>query len=263
MNTKTLKRARTHDVAFQYRMPAGIPGAVTRTESATVEPGVLDTTNYPLVFGVPVASDASSKNIRAIMAGDTSASIYGLYVRPYPLTGNGTDGLGTSTPPVKGLCNVLKRGYMSVVLGGTAAAAKNAPVYVRVGNASSGKVVGDIEAAADVTVAGGTITGTGTGTIAASVAATATPGTWSLVLQTTSQTSLVTVIDPLGVRHKDAIVGTAYTSGGLTFTITAAGTMTAADSFAPVVTANTVVMPNAYFTGPGDANSITEVAYNL
>ena len=135
--------------AFLYRMPAGIPGQVNRFSAATVEPQLLDTTNFPTVYGVPVAIDATSKNTRKIMAGDTAASVYGMYVRPYP-TNSGTDPIGTSTPPVAGICNVLKRGYMSVQLNGATAAAKNGTVYVRTA-VGTGSIIGGIEAAADST----------------------------------------------------------------------------------------------------------------
>jgi hypothetical protein len=136
--------------AFLFRMPAGIPGMVNRTQSATVEAQLLDTTNYPTVYGVPVAIDATSKAVRKITTGDAAAAIYGMYVRPYPTNSN-QDALGTSTPATSGIANVLKRGYMSVSLGGATAAAKNGTVYVRVAAAAAGKPIGGIEAAADST----------------------------------------------------------------------------------------------------------------
>ena len=135
---------------FTYRMPAGIPGTLNRTSTATVEAALLDATNYPTVYGVPVAVDATTKNIRKIGAGDASANVFGFYVRPY-VTNNSQDGLGASTPPVSGICNVMKRGYMSVQLGGVAAAAKGGTVYVRIAAAASGKPLGGVEAAADST----------------------------------------------------------------------------------------------------------------
>ncbi len=134
--------------AFLYRMPAGIPGSINRMSTATVEAQMLDTTNFPTVYGVPVAIDATSKNTRKIMAGDAAANVYGLYVRPYPTNSN-TDPLGTSTPPVSGICNVLKRGYMTVQLNGATAAAKNGAVYVRTVANGGNTIIGGIEAAAD------------------------------------------------------------------------------------------------------------------
>lgn len=138
-------------VAFLYRMPAGIPGAVTRSEVATVEARVIDASNPPTAFGVAVAIDATTSGIRPMGTGDTASLVYGVYVRPYPLQGNGTDGLGTSTPPTSGIANVLKRGYITVQLNGTTAAALNGAVYVRIANASTGKPIGGFEAASDTT----------------------------------------------------------------------------------------------------------------
>lgn len=247
--------------AFLYRMPAGIVGQINRASAATVEAQIMDSGTPVTGFGLPVK--IVSEKVQPIGAGSVGTDVYGFLARPYPTQTTQNEALGTATPATSGICDVLLRGYMSVKLNGATAAAKKGTAYVRVANAASGKPIGGIEAAADVSVAGGTITGTGTGTIAATVSASAIPGTWGLTLQTTSQTSKVTVIDPNGLRHPDATVGTAYTSGGLTFTITAAGTMTAGDSFAPVVTASTVAMPGVTFTGPADANGITEIAVHI
>jgi hypothetical protein len=136
---------------FQFRMNAGIPGDISRPEQATVITETLDTTNYPTVYGVAGTIDATSKKFRKIMAGDTASSVYGLYVRPFPTTtGQLTDGLGTSTPPTAGVCNVMKRGFMTVQLNNTTAAAKNGTVYVRTAT-GTGSIIGGFEAAADST----------------------------------------------------------------------------------------------------------------
>jgi hypothetical protein len=72
-------------------------------------------------------------------------------LRPYPIQGNGTDPLGTSTPPTSGVTDILKRGYVMVSLGGTTAATKGGTVYVRVATPSAGKPLGGFEAASDTT----------------------------------------------------------------------------------------------------------------
>lgn len=136
--------------AFQFRMNAGIPGDISRAEQATVEAQALDPVKYPTAYGVPGAIDATSTKFRSIGAGDTTANVYGFYVRPYPTGGTATDGLGTSTPPTAGICNVLKRGYITVKLNGATAAAKNGTVYVRTA-VGTGSIIGGIEAAADST----------------------------------------------------------------------------------------------------------------
>jgi hypothetical protein len=240
-------------------MPSGIAGNVNRPEVATVESTILDQTYTPAAFGVPVKT--VSGKTRPVATGDAISVVKGFLVRPYPTSGNGTDGLGTSAPNKALPADVLRRGYISALLKqGTAA--KDAPVYVRLVTAST-KIAGDIEGASDITATGGTITGTGTGTIAFTAAEGAVAGTYSLVLQSTSQTAKVTVIDPNGDRLADATVGTAYTAQGITFTITAAGTMTSGDSFAPTVVYNTAALPDAYFTGAADTAGNVEIAYNI
>lgn len=246
---------------FLYSMPNGIPGDVTRQSQSTIEGKVLGATAFTAygLFG-----KMSSNKLIPITTADVAASVAGLLVRPYPITGNAaSDPLGTSTPPTSGIGNLMTRGYASVKLNSGSAADKG-QVYVRVGNASAGKPIGGIEAAAEKAVTPGTITGTGTGTLAATVTSATAVGTWRLTLQTTSQTAKVTVIDPSGIRRDDATVGTAYTTkDGLAFTITAAGTMTANDYFAPVVTANTLAVPNCTFQAAADASGNVEIAYNI
>jgi len=246
---------------FLYRMPSGIAGAISRSQSSDVDTGIYDG-SYPFTaYGVP-CKEVSGK-LRPIASGDVGATVSGILVRPYPTTGaNASDPLGTAVPPTTGIANRMVRGYITVK-NNSGTPARDAVVYVRVANASSGKPIGGIEAAAEATFTGGTITGTGTGTIAGSVTGAAVAGTYSLTLQTTSNTSKVTVIDPNGFRLPDATVGTAYTQNGVTFTITAAGTMTAGDSFSPVVAQNTQVIPRCKFTNAGDANGNVEIEYNI
>jgi hypothetical protein len=248
--------------ALLFRANNGVAGDLSRqSQEKSIEPQVLNSSLPFPGYGLP--GKISSNKFVPIAGSEVATDIYGFIVRPFPTTGaNASDALGTSVPPTTGIANVLKSGYI-LVKSNNGTPALNGAVYVRTANASGAKVVGGIEATAELTFTGGTITGTGTGTIAGSVTAAAIVGTWSLTLQTTSGTSKVTVIDPNGVRHADATVGTAYTSGGVTFTITAGGTMTAGDSFAPVVTANTLAIPDAYFTGAKDANGIAEIAYNI
>jgi len=130
---------------FLYRMPAGIPGAISRgAGQATVEPQVLNL-SLPFTAYGKFGKIVSEKFI-PIAAADAASVVYGLLVRPYP-TASSSDGLGTSTPPTSGICDVMRRGYLSVLLNkGTAA--KNGGVFVRI-TAAGGDVVGQIEAGAD------------------------------------------------------------------------------------------------------------------
>lgn len=145
-------------VAFLKRMPAGIPGNVTRAEHATIEPGQITGsggTLPPTAYGQAIIVDATSGFYRQWTSGDNGADMGGMggvLVRPYPLSNpNTTDGLGTSTPPPTSgsLIDVLKRGYIMAKLYGTTAAVKGGTVYVRVGGAAAGKPLGGFEAAAD------------------------------------------------------------------------------------------------------------------
>lgn len=149
--------------AFTFRMPAGIPGDINRAQVATVETQVLTPAgqaNAPVSYGVGILIDAVTGQVRLPAAGD--AALYGLLARPYP-TNAGQNGLGTSTPPASGPCDVVKRGYMTVLLGGATPAAKAGAVYCRIQNPAAGKPVGGFEAAADggntIAVAGAYFTG--------------------------------------------------------------------------------------------------------
>jgi hypothetical protein len=136
--------------AYQFRMPAGFAGDLQRAEVATIETQLIDSAAPPTVFGVAVKLVAGK--VQPIsLSGDTAAGVIGVNLRPYPIQGNGTDPLGTSTPPTSGVVDVLKRGYAMVSLGGVAAAAKGGTVYVRVATPSGGKPLGGFEAAADST----------------------------------------------------------------------------------------------------------------
>ena len=138
--------------AILLRMASGVPGAVSRPGApATIEPNVILTTNPPTVYGNPVAVDATTGHVRPIGAGDTTATVYGFLVRPFPAQSSGNV-LGAATPPTSGACDVAKLGYMTVkVTNGTPS--KNSAVYIRtVANvALPNTSVGDIEAASDTT----------------------------------------------------------------------------------------------------------------
>lgn len=133
--------------AFLYRMPSGIPGDVTRPSSSTIETQLF---NSSAAFsGYGLFGKISSGKFVPVGSGDTASAVYGLLVRPNPITGgNGSETLGTSTPPTNGPADVLRRGYANVkVNAGTAAL--GGTVYIRVAAAAAGKPIGGIEAAAD------------------------------------------------------------------------------------------------------------------
>jgi len=149
--------------AYTYNMPAGIPGVVNRVggRAPDIEAQIMDPTNPLPLYGLAGQIDATSQYFRALAAGDTA--IYGFLVRPYPeqpTTASGFSGsvtLGTAAvpPQFQTAIDVLKSGYMTVILYAATAAAKGGVVYVRKQNAGAGEVVGGAEAAAD---GGNTIT---------------------------------------------------------------------------------------------------------
>ena len=136
--------------AFTFRMPAGIPGDVNRAEVATVESNVITpagNANAPTVFGVGILVDAVTGQVRLPTVGDTS--IYGFLVRPYPIQDSlQAPILGVSTAEAQGECDVLKRGYMTVLLQNTTAAIKGGGIYVRISGATGSLQLGGVEAAA-------------------------------------------------------------------------------------------------------------------
>lgn len=136
--------------SYTFRMPAGFAGDLQRAEVATIETQQIDSATPPTVFGVAVKL-VSGKIQPINLSGDTAAGVYGINLRPYPIQTNGTDALGTSTPPTSGVTDILKRGYVMASLGGVAAAAKGGTVYVRVATPSAGKPLGGFEAASDTT----------------------------------------------------------------------------------------------------------------
>lgn len=251
-------QAMSGDTAILYRMPSGIAGDVIQKDKSWIETGFFNASYVPTAFGGPVK--LVSGLFRAMPASAVAADLYGFLVRQAPAVGSTTiDANGNSTAPNAEVeQGILVKGYLNVLCPiGTPA--RGGKVYMRV-VADTGKAVGALEATSDVTFVGGVITGTGTGTIAGTATQDAVAGTWYLELQTTSQTSKVTVIDPNGIRHDDATVGSAYSSQGFAFTISAAGTMTAGDHFHPVVTKNNVTLPDVLWAVDGcDANYNTAI----
>lgn len=126
-------------VAFTYRMPAGIPGSVTRAEHAKVEAQVLNGSLPFAAYGMfgKIVSGA----FVPVASGDAASVVVGILVRPYP-TNSGQDGLGAAVPATTGVASVLRSGYCNAYLKlGTAA--KRTQVHVVV-TAGGTVVVGDL-----------------------------------------------------------------------------------------------------------------------
>lgn len=148
-------------VAFLYRMGNGVPGDITRQSAAKIEPQVLNSSLPFSAYGL-FGKIASGKFV-PVGSGDTAAAVYGLLVRPFPITGaNASDPLGTSVPPASGIADVLRSGYINVKNNAGTPAVGGA-VYIRVASAAAGKPIGGVEAVADgantILVAGATFMG--------------------------------------------------------------------------------------------------------
>lgn len=139
--------------AFTYRMPAGIPGALSRgVENSTIEPQIFDTAVPPTVFGVPVKY--VNGKVQPIAAADVVATVVqGFLVRPYPAQGVSNEALGAGTPNPADIANVMKRGYMMVKVNASlpaAVPAKGGTVYCRKTDHGAGEYpIGGIESDAD------------------------------------------------------------------------------------------------------------------
>lgn len=132
--------------SYLKRMPQGIPGDISRQSIATVEAQILNSGLPFASFGIP-GKIVAGKFVPVAAVAD-GAKVYGLLVRPFPVTGaNASDPLGTSVPQISGAANILRRGYMTVK-NNAGVAALGGQVYVRVQNAAGGQPIGGIEAAA-------------------------------------------------------------------------------------------------------------------
>lgn len=139
-------------VAITTRMSAGYPGVITRSDSLTVEQEVIDAAAPPTVYGAPVKIVGGK--LRGVASGDAGTVVTGFLVKPYPGQSSSTAIGGPVTPPISGMADRLRRGFIAVTLAdGTAA--KDAQVYV-VTTAGAPLIVGDI-------VTSTTPTGGGTG----------------------------------------------------------------------------------------------------
>jgi hypothetical protein len=139
--------------AFQFRMPAGFPGTISRMNVARTRALVMTSTagDIPTLYGLGVVEDATTGQMRLPTTTDTVIS--GLLVRPMPglsqapsTIGNDLIGAGSPLPGIPQ--DMLEAGYMSVQLYGAAAATPRAPVYVWAAASAGSHIQGGLEAAA-------------------------------------------------------------------------------------------------------------------
>lgn len=147
------------DSVFTYRMPAGIPGDVSRFNvyGCTIKQENQNASTPVTQYGQVCTIDGNGA--RPIGAGDAAAPAtpIGFSVRPFPRTdytvatpgaaapGN-TVPFGAGTPPAAGVVDIMLRGYMTVKLN-SGVAVKGAPVYAYYGASSAPHVQAGVEAA--------------------------------------------------------------------------------------------------------------------
>lgn len=134
----------TQSNAYPYRMPFGIPGALSRSGQGVVEAHALGAIPIP-AYGFPVKM--VGQVIRPMnLNNDTNP--FGWLVRPFPTQDDGNEAIAVGAPPAAQgtVLNILKRGYMSVWAQANAASvAAGGKVYMRYANPSGAAVVGGIE----------------------------------------------------------------------------------------------------------------------
>jgi len=246
-------------VALTYRMNSGIPGNVSRESQASIESGFYDS-SYPFpAYGLMGKINSVSGKFDMLQGGEAAYQLYGILVRPYPTTGlNASDPIGSATPPTSGMCNILRRGYISAKLN-NGTAVNGAQVYCRVSNPNGAKIIGGFEALADATTTpkSGIV---GNGTISAITMGTVGWQTGAYKALFTAATTF-NVLNVNGDIVSNGVTGTALTVDGMTFTITAGGTAFAAGDYFTIQT-NAVILP-ATFMGAADASGNVEIAYNI
>lgn len=146
-------RRMTHDIAFQFRMGAGFPGDVNRgMGQANVEPTLLDPTTPFTVYGVPGVINPANNGFRPLSAGDQAlADVYGVLARPFPYqqrTGGDSSAFGGGIPPLSGIGDAVRSGYVMVQLNGGAAVVKGGQVFIWTAASAGQHVQGGFEGAA-------------------------------------------------------------------------------------------------------------------
>lgn len=156
---RRLGRARTHDVAYQYRMGAGFAGEINRAHPVSVEPCAPSAANPPTAFGQPVVVDPATQGVRPLGAADSALTgIYGITARPFPfqvasaVNYGATPIGGAVVPPTSQPVDVVRSGYIMVPVVGTTK--KGGQVFIWTAASAAPHVQGGFEG---VATAGSTI----------------------------------------------------------------------------------------------------------
>lgn len=150
-------RARTRDVAFQFRMGAGFPGDINRTHPFSVLPGLMNEVDPVRLYGDPAIAvhHADGIQFRGFKVGDTRTTVDGILVRSYPIQQQATAGvnapIGAAAAPTSGVIDILEEGFIIVKCNDFAAnpPSRGAPVTVRIAASTGNRVQGGFHALAD------------------------------------------------------------------------------------------------------------------
>jgi len=146
--------------ALMYRMNAGIPGEVSRfqTYGCTISPERQHNTTPLTQYGQVAIMAAANAGVRPATAGDVTDDMeWGFLVRPFPGADIGVGfpagvvDFGAGTPFTKGIVDIMRRGFMTIKLGGATAAAKGGVGYLWTAASAAPHVQGQLEAAAVTT----------------------------------------------------------------------------------------------------------------
>lgn len=137
-------------VSYLYRMDEGYQGALTREPApgdvtqAALDPSVSWSEQN---FGIPVVYNNSGQ-ATPVTSTTTASDVIGFLVRPFP--GYAVSQLSGQFPSIEaGVVDVARRGYMAVKLQNQTQPVKGGKVYIRINGASTGLVIGGIEAASN------------------------------------------------------------------------------------------------------------------
>ena len=148
-------------VAYTFRMNAGIPGEVSRfqTYGCTISPEKQHATTPMTLYGQVAIMAAANAGVRPATAGDTTVDMeWGFLVRPYPGPDigvsfpSGTVDFGAGSPGGK-IVDILRRGFMTVKVGGATAPAKGGPAWLWTA-ATAGQNIQGLLQATDPTTSG-------------------------------------------------------------------------------------------------------------
>ena len=132
--------------AFLFRAPSGVAGDITRQLDTVVESGLLNAAKAPTAFGAPVK--IVSGKFEKIEASDAATVFYGILSRIAPsIAGDTAQTFASGTPNASSVQGIVREGYVNVVCP-VGTPARGGQVFMRI-TADTGKLVGDLETAAD------------------------------------------------------------------------------------------------------------------